>query len=206
MARAVMNQLVKYGEMRRGWFGVTAQDMTPDLAQALRTKQSEGAIINEIEPGSPADRAGLRKGDLVLAINGKALRGSGDLRNQLGLIAVGEEVALKIFRDGKPLDIKGRIEKVPMASASEMESIQELSGAVVGNVRRGNLRGVLVAEVEQGSPAWYHGLRPGDVIVAANRQATGTVRDLIQALRGKERVNLLSVVRGDFLLTIRIRR
>ena len=93
-----------------------------------------------------------------------------------------------------------------MASASEMESIPELAGAVVGNLRRGNVRGVLVAEVEQGSPAWYHGLRPGDVIVAVNRQATGTVRDLIQALRGKERVNLLSVVRGDFLLTIRIRR
>lgn len=206
MARAVMNQLVKYGEMRRGWFGVTAQDMTPDLAQALRTKQTDGALVNEIEPGSPAEKAGLRKGDLVIVMNGRTVRGSGDLRNQLGLVAVGDEVQLRILRDGKPLDIKGRLEKVPMATASEMESIPELSGAVVGNVRRGNVRGVLVAEVEQGSPAWYHGLRPGDVIVAVNRQATGTVRDLLQALRGKERVNLLSVVRGDFLLTIRIRR
>jgi serine protease Do/serine protease DegQ len=206
MARAVMNQLIKYGEVRRGWFGITAQDMTPDLAQALRTKQTEGAIINEIEPGSPAERSGLRKGDLVISINSRAVRGSGDLRNQLGLIAVGDEVQLKVLRDGKSTDIKGRIEKVPMASASEMESIPELAGAVVGNVRRGNVRGVLVAEVQQGSPAFYHGLRPGDVILAVNRQAVGTVRELIQALRGKDRVNLLSVLRGDFLLTIRIRR
>jgi Do/DeqQ family serine protease len=206
MARAVMSQLVKYGEMRRGWFGITAQDMTPDLAQALRAKQTEGAIINEIEPGSPAEKAGVRKDDLVLSINGRLVRGSGDLRNQLGLIAVGDEVQLKLLRDGKALDAKGRIEKVPMASASEMESIPELSGAVVGNLRRGNIRGVLVAEVEQGSPAWLHGLRPGDVIVAVNRQATASVRDLILALRAKDRVSLLSVVRGDFLLTIRIRR
>jgi Do/DeqQ family serine protease len=206
MARAVMRQLAKYGEMRRGWFGVSAQDLTPDLAQALRAKANEGAVIVEVEPGSPAERAGVRKGDVVQTVNARTLRGSGDLRNQLGLLAVGDDVRMRLLREGKALEVKGRIEKVPMADASEMERVPELSGAVVGNVRRGNLRGVLVAEVEAGSPAWNRGLRPGDVIVAVNRKATRSVRELMQLLRGDDRLLLLNVVRGDYLLTIRIRR
>ncbi len=100
MARRVMDQLVRYGEVKRGRIGVTIQDLTPDLAQAMNTTHTTGAVIARVDPGSPAERAGLRNGDLVVAVNGGAVRSGTQLRNLIGLSRIGDEVQLTVDRRG----------------------------------------------------------------------------------------------------------
>jgi len=111
MARQVMDQLVNYGEIKRGRIGVAIQDLTPDLAQALGTRHTQGAVIARVEPGSPAERAGLRTNDLVVAINGAPMRSGTELRNRVGLSRIGDEVELTVERGGAERSVAVRIEK-----------------------------------------------------------------------------------------------
>jgi len=100
MARRVMEQLVRFGEVKRGRIGVAIQDLTPDLAQAMNTAHTTGAVIARVEPSSPAERAGLRTGDLVVAVNGVAVNSGTQLRNTIGLTRIGSEVELTVDRRG----------------------------------------------------------------------------------------------------------
>jgi Do/DeqQ family serine protease len=100
MARAVMDQIIEYGEVRRGRIGIAVQDLTPEIATALQVGTSEGAVVAQVEPGSPAERAGLRRGDVVVAIDGVQVHSSTQVRNHVGLKRVGQAVALTIERDG----------------------------------------------------------------------------------------------------------
>jgi Do/DeqQ family serine protease len=112
MARQVMDQLIRYGEIKRGRIGVAIQDLTPDLAQALGTRYTQGAVIARVEPGSPAERAGLRTNDLVVAINGAPMRSGTELRNRVGLSRIGDEVELTVERGGSERNVTVRIEQV----------------------------------------------------------------------------------------------
>jgi Do/DeqQ family serine protease len=111
MARQVMDQLVNYGEIKRGRIGVAIQDLTPDLAQALGTRHTQGAVIARVEPGSAAERAGLRTNDLVVAINGAPMRSGTELRNRVGLSRIGDEVELTVERGGAERSVRVRVEK-----------------------------------------------------------------------------------------------
>jgi serine protease Do/serine protease DegQ len=114
MVRQVMAQLVKYGEVRRGRLGITTQDVGRELAKEL--KSFEGAVVVSVASGGPAERAGIKRGDVVVSVNGRRVRSTADLRNQVGLIPVGEEVELKILRAGEQHTVRVRIE--PLAGAS----------------------------------------------------------------------------------------
>ncbi len=201
MARAVMAQLIKYGEMRRGRFGATSQDLTPDLAKALGLSISEGVVIVEVASGGPAARAGLRRGDVVTHMNGHKVRSSADLRNQIGLLAPGEPVELRVVRDAQTRTIRASIESVPSGRASGREAVPELAGAAVGD----NEDGVVVVTVERGSSAWNHGLRAGDIIAGVNRRPVRTARELLTALSRASRPIVLNVVRGDYVFAIVLR-
>jgi Do/DeqQ family serine protease len=111
MARQVMDQLINYGEIRRGRIGVAIQDLTPDLAQALGTRHTGGAVIARIEPGSSAERAGLRPNDIIVAINGAPMRSGSELRNRVGLSRIGDEVDLTVERGGVERQVNVRIER-----------------------------------------------------------------------------------------------
>jgi Do/DeqQ family serine protease len=111
MARQVMDQLINYGEIKRGRIGVEIQDLTPDLAQALGTRHTEGAVIARVLPGSPAERAGLRTNDLVIAINGALMRSGTELRNRVGLSRIGDEVELTVERGGAEHNVVVRVER-----------------------------------------------------------------------------------------------
>jgi Do/DeqQ family serine protease len=119
MAGRVMEQLIHYGRVRRGRIGVAIQDLTPDLAEAMKTAHSEGAVIAKIDPGSPAERAGLERGDLVVAINGVPVHSGTQLRNTIGLTRIGSEVDLTIDRQGAQYRVPVSVEA---AQASEHAS------------------------------------------------------------------------------------
>ena len=206
MVRAVMQQLMKYGEMRRGRIGLTTQDITPEETKRLGTQATHAAVVVEVAKNSPADKAGLRARDTIIALNGRAVRGSADLRNQIGLIPVGEEVEFRFLRDGELRSVKARLEPVQTTEAIGGESISELSGATVADAERnGRPEAVAVVEVVRDSPAWARGLRPGDLIVAVNRQKVRTTRELAAAFQVQGRL-VLTVVRGDYVFTVLLRR
>jgi Do/DeqQ family serine protease len=112
MARQVMDQLISGGEIKRGRIGVAIQDLTPDIAQALGTTHTQGAVIARVEQGSPADRAGLRTHDLVVAVNGVPIHTGAELKNRVGLSKIGDAVDLTIIRAGSERTVAVRIDQV----------------------------------------------------------------------------------------------
>ena len=198
LARAVMDQLIRFGEVKRGRLGIAMQDVVGG---------GDGALISEVEPKSPADAAGLRKGDVVTEINGHPVRGAAELRARLGVVPVGETVNLKVQRGKEAQMVKAQIAAVEGQQAGG-KAIPELAGAALTPVQRRGLPGrdqaVLVTGVEAGSPAFSHGIRPGDLIIGVNQRRVTTPEELGKQLRTQGRL-ALNVVRGDFLLTIPLR-
>ena len=208
IVRYVMSQLIRFGEVKRGWLGISMQDLTPDLARSLGVKERAGAVIAQVQPDSPAAAAGIREGDVVLEIGGRPVKGSADLRTRLGLTSVGDTVELRLVRGAEERRVRMRIADIPAAGGGAGESVPILAGASVTNAERTSggtkVPVIYVARVEAGSAAFRIGLRAGDVIIGANNRRVGTVAELVEALRGSGRVSL-NLLRGDFQLTITIR-
>jgi S1-C subfamily serine protease len=110
MARAVMEQILRFGEVKRGRIGIAIQELTPEIASAIGTRRIEGAVVARVEPRSPADRAGLKPGDLVIAANGTPIRSMAQLRNKIGLTRLGETVHLTIERHGEVKSLAAKVE------------------------------------------------------------------------------------------------
>ncbi|MDX1484413.1 MAG: PDZ domain-containing protein, partial [Alphaproteobacteria bacterium] len=210
MANAVMGQLLRYGEVRRGRIGVSIQDVTPDIAEALKLGEARGAIVSQVEPKSPAQEAGIKAGDVILAVNGEPIRDSSDFRNRIGLTPVGETVRLALRRDGRALTVDLKIGGLRKAILKGTEGVPQLGGAVLQNLDRrhplyGKIQGVVISRVERDSPAWQNGLRRGDVIVAVNRVAVFDVAGLKSRLKAAGDVVALNIIRDGRELFVVIR-
>ncbi|HXF16296.1 MAG TPA: Do family serine endopeptidase [Burkholderiales bacterium] len=205
MARAVMAQLAKYGEVRRGRIGLTTQDVSPEVPNAPGSRPGHGAVVVEVAPDSPAAKSGLKRGDVVLSVNGRPVRSSADLRNQIGLAAVGDLQEFKVLREGKELMFRAKVESSKPATTRGLEMVPEMNGATVGTLETGGEpEAVAVLDVAQGSSAYQRGLRAGDVIVAVNRGKVRTAAELATILKRPGRV-VLSVVRGDYVFGLVLR-
>jgi Do/DeqQ family serine protease len=207
MAQAVVEQLAEYGEVRRGRLGVLIQDLTPELAEALNLAISEGAVVTGVEAGSPAEEAGVATGDVMVAIDGHGVTGSADLRNRIGLVRVGGKVTITVLRNGKRRDLEVRVAKVERATYAGDESAPQLSGAVfqaMGSEHplSGQVNGVVVADVERDSRAWRNNIRPGDLIIAINRERVRNLEELNSALRRTGRSIAVDVIRDKTQLLI----
>jgi len=209
MVKAVLDQILRFGEVRRGRLGASSEDITHDLAASLGLPSTEGAIISTIEAGSPAEKAGMKPRDVITTVNGKPVRNSIDLRNKIGLRPIGETLDLGLIRNGKRLTAKVKIAKLAEVSSAGAEVVPEVSGATVANLKPGarrGIEGVMVTDVEVNSPAWLRGIRPGDLIIGVNRRQVRSVQELLAALKASGQGSLiLSLIRGDFRVTIRIR-
>ncbi len=197
MAHAVMEQLIRFGEVKRGRLGLAMQDVAG----------GEGATITEVQANSPAAAAGLRKGDVVTGLNGRPVRGAAELRARLGVVPVGETVEMRVQRGSETQMLKARIGELEKARRAGGQSINELAGAELSDAQRQSgrrERAVLVTAVDPGSEAFRHGLREGDVILGVNQRRITTVQTLVRALRASGPL-ALNVVRGDTVLSIPIR-
>jgi len=133
MAHEIMDQLVEFGEVKRGQLGVYIQDLTAELAEAMKLKVSEGVLVTQVIDGSPADRAGIENGDVILAVDGKAVRSGAELRNRIGVIRIGTEVELTVLHDDREKLIRTTIEARNAQTASVSEPLDDrLSGATFG--------------------------------------------------------------------------
>jgi serine protease Do/serine protease DegQ len=211
IARAVMNQIVRHGEVRRGRLGIEMADLTPEIAKKLGVTSLEGAVIATVQPGSPAERAGLRERDIVTALNGRPIRSSAELRTRLGLTPVGEEVELRIHRGGATRAMRLKIAAPQEPASADGQPVQQLPGMRVIEIERGSplyqrVQGLIVTAVEQGSRAWQAGFRPADIIYGVNNRRVRTLAEFRTALRTKGNGGFaISLLRGDATLTINVR-
>ncbi|CAL1241826.1 DegQ family serine endoprotease [Candidatus Methylocalor cossyra] len=209
LVQPVMEQLIKYGEVQRGQLGIGVQDLTPDLAKALHLERSGGALIAQVQAGSAAAKAGLRAGDVVIALDGKPIANAAALRNAVGLLRIGTEVTLEIIRDGKHEKVAAQIAKPRRERMRAAELNQRLQGAQLGSIETGHplygeVEGVEVLAVEPGSPAWMAGLRQGDIITSVDRRPVKNLDEFRAAAESSKEALLLNVRRGDSAVFIAI--
>lgn len=199
MVQQVMDQLVRFGEVKRGFLGAQLQDLDPELAEAFGLKDQTGAVLNAIVPGSAADQAGLKAGDVVVSINGRAVTSAAELRNQIGLLRVGDAVDLIILRDGAQLQKRATVSprEVSEVAGSDLQNAR-LAGARFRNlVGPAGEQAVAVTEVAPGTRAWQSGLRAGDIITQVNRNLVRNVEELAQVVNATRGQVVLRVRRQD---------
>ncbi len=208
MARAVMDQLVEFGQVRRGLLGITTQDLTPEIAEALGLSVTEGALVAQVESGSAAQDAGLQPGDVIVAINDETISDSRDLRGHLGVMRPGTEFDLRIVRRDGTRNVKARLRETGTARWTAKSRL--LNGAVLAPLTQGlpgygQVQGIAVIDVARGSPAARFGLRPEDVILTVNKMPVQTVQDLDRAVAQSRRAVAMTIWRHGSLLYLLIR-
>ncbi|HZF40589.1 MAG TPA: PDZ domain-containing protein, partial [Blastocatellia bacterium] len=215
MARSVAEQLIKNGKVRRGYLGVGVQTVTSDIAANLGLKEVRGVIVSIVERGSPAERAGLKQGDVITVINGNQIENDNNLRNVVASAGPGAEVTITILRDGREQQLRATLEELanqgatrPTGGPGGGQSDEERIGWTVTPMtpelaaRLGlnrDTRGLVITGVDPAGAAAEAGLQPGDVIEQVNRQAVRSAEDLKSALSraGSQPLLLLINRRGS---------
>jgi serine protease Do/serine protease DegQ len=194
MAQDIMVQLIRDGKVRRGRLGIVAQDLTPELAGAFGINRNAGAVVAQVETGTPADKAGLKAGDVITHVNGHKVTGSADMRNVIGLLPVGSEVEMKILRNSKKVLAKAVIQEPERHAVKGEELSPYLAGLVFSDSEEGF---VVISEASTNSRAAREGLRPGDILLSINRVPVQRVADLEAAVSRSARGILINIQRGN---------
>ena len=203
MAHSVMDQLIKYGSVKRGLLGVSMYTVTPDIAQSLGLTNAQGALVSQVVDGSPAQKAGIHTGDVITSVNGQPVKSNGELRNAIGLMRVGDKVEIGLVREGKPLHVTAIIADSSTSQAGTPETIHRaFEGATL--VDAPDSGGALVKSVEPGSAAAQVGLHNNDVIVGVNRGKVTSVQQLHERAKNAG-VMVLEVRRGKAIVLIPLR-
>ena len=205
MAKSVMEQLIENGEVRRGRIGVAIQDITPDLRDAMKLSTSSGALVSSVTDDSPAEKAGLAEGDIIVGFNGDDILDASDIRNAVGYVQPGESADITYLREGRrrtsKIDVeafKESRESLSVEASDEIPAMESFSGATLTEIPedvkpRGGKDGIYVASVERGSKAYRAGLRKGDIIREVNRDKVASIGDFEDALEGKDGPMALTV-------------
>ena len=207
MAKTILPDLKSSGKVTRGWMGVSVQDVSEDIAKSLGLKTQKGALISDVVEGDPAEKAGLRAGDVITEINGKPVNNSHDLLLMIAALRVGENVKVRVIRDGQEktfqISIAERTEKTEMASAKISGeafgmTVQEITPEIAGQLGLPVKKGLIVVDVQQGSLADEVGIQPQDIILQVNRKKVATMKEYKQeiAKAGAKGSVLLLIKRG----------
>jgi serine protease Do len=218
MVRSVMDQIIRSGKVTRGYLGVSVQDITPDLASAMKLGETHGALVGDVDPNGPAERAGLHSGDVITEINGKPLEDSRELRLLVSSMKPGTEVNMKVLQNGQTRNITLTLGELPVketASQTAPSSREKPSPSSSGEPRLGiavtdltpslaerlslpaNTKGVVIGDVEAGSAAADANLRVGDVVQEVNHKPVHTVSEFQSRLSGRGPGAVLLLVNRD---------
>ncbi len=217
VARNVTDQILRNGKVIRAYLGVMSEEVTPDLARAFHEKEVGGALVADVTPDSPASHAGIQKGDIILAVNGKPVNDSAQLRMTISLMQPGTDVNLKLLRDGADHDVSAKLAELPTetakagsqpgASQTGMEgvSVEDVTARTDRQLGLSpNTTGVVVTAVDPASQAAANGLQRGDVIVEVNRKPVHNTTEFKQALKNSTTETLLLVDRQGSTLYLAV--
>ena len=183
MALDVTEQLIKYGKVRRGYLGVSAQDLTSNLSKAFGISTSKGAIITRVQEGSPADIAGIKIGDVVLKINNKIIKNTSAMRNKIGLLKLNSTILMEINRKGKIITTNVKITEPKYSKKDGIKINPRLQGIIFGEITKkmpeyGKISGIKIIKIKKNSRAYSVGIRKNDIILSINNIPVQKIKDL----------------------------
>lgn len=198
MAQTLAQQLIQFGEIKRGLLGIRGMEMNSDIAKAFKTDVLHGAFVSEVLPSSGSAKAGIKSGDIITHLNGKPLNSFAELRSRIATTEPGSKVKLGLIREGKSLEVEVTLDKSSASTANAHLITPALEGASLSDGQAKNgIKGIVIDEVSKGSPAAQVGLHKEDVIIGVNRQQTQSIADLRKILEDKPTVIALNILRGN---------
>jgi Do/DeqQ family serine protease len=205
MMKSLVDQIVEFGEVRRGLLGIAGQDIDAALAEAMNLDINKGAFVNEVSPESAADEAGIEAGDLIIAVNGDDIEDFQQLRAKIGTLGAGAKVTLTIVRKGERKTINVVLGDASQNQVAARDLHPALEGAVLVNINDENNTGVEIESVTERSPAARIGLEQQDIIIGVNRTKVENVIELRRLLENANDVIMLHVKRGNAFMYVVIR-
>ncbi|WP_331828490.1 Do family serine endopeptidase [Candidatus Blochmannia sp. SNP] len=198
IVKNLSQQLIEFGEVKRGQLGIKGTELTADIAKALNIDAQRGAFVSEVLPGTAAAKANIKAGDIIVSIEGKPIKNFAELRVKIGTTTPGKIIKLGLLRDGKIQTISVLLDDSASVSTSEEVLTPALQGAFLSNgYLKDGTKGVQVEEVTKDSPAYSIGLQKGDIIIGLNRTKIHNLSQLRKILNEKPSVIALNIVRGD---------
>ncbi len=197
MVKNLTAQMVEYGQVRRGEIGILGTELNPELAKAMNVDAQRGAFVSQVLPKSAAAKAGVKAGDIIATMNGKAIGSFAAFRADISSLPVGTKVSLGLLRDGKPLNVVVTLEQSTQSQVDSGFVFTGIEGADLSNTQNGDQKGVKVDNVKAGSTAAKVGLKKGDIILGVNQQPVQNLGELRKILDTKPPVLALNVQRGD---------
>ena len=195
MANNLVQQIIEFGEVKRGLLGIKGGELNADLAQAFNVNAQQGAFISEVMNDSAAAKAGLKAGDVIVGLNGQKIRSFAELRAKVATTGAGKEIEVTYLRDGKENRAKVTLQSDEQTKTTANSLLPTLKGAEFSNYNEKGIKGVEISKVEKGSVAEQRGFRKGDVIVGVNRRAVENIGDLRKALDEKPSAIALNILR-----------
>ncbi|TCV98779.1 serine protease DegQ [Biostraticola tofi] len=198
MVQGLSQQLIEFGEVKRGQLGIKGSEMSADMAKAFKIDTQRGAFVSEVIPGSAAAKAGIKAGDIIVSIEGKPIASFAELRVKIGTTPPGKAVKLGLLRNGKPQDVSVTLDDSSSATTSAEILTPALQGAAMSNGQlKDGSKGVRIDDVTKDAPAAQIGLQKGDVIIGVNRERVENITQLRKILDAKPPVMALNIVRGE---------
>ena len=204
MAKNLVDQLIEYGEVRRGVLGVAGRSVNSDIAQALELETSQGGFVEQVMPGSAAEKGGIKAGDVIIAVNGKSVKSFSEIRAKIGSLGAGNAIDITLItRDGDKKTVEVTLQKPEFTNIDAANIHPMFEGAQLENSTTES--GVIVSSLAKGSPADRIGLKQGDIINGINRQRLDNIANLRDYLADHQGILALNIVRGDNSLYLMVR-